>query len=189
MPAEIIQAETKYRGWCRLLLATIRLSGGEVVTREIEDHGRAACLLAYDPHRRTALVVRQLRAPVLYTTQKEYLIEAIAGLIDEGEEPEKCARREAVEEAGLRLTSIEHVTSAWTMPGISTERIDLFLGEYSQSDRVGPGGGDVDESIEVIELTLAELATMAEAGALTDLKTLLLFQTLRARRPELFTPA
>src|SRR5205085_2230228 len=89
MPAEIIEVETKYRGWCRLLLTRIRLSGGGVVTREIEDHGRAACLLAYDPRRRTAVVVRQLRAPALYAAQKEYLIEAIAGLIDEGEEAEK----------------------------------------------------------------------------------------------------
>src|SRR5438034_9977759 len=162
MPTELIEVETKYRGWCRLLLAKIKFADGRVVQREIEDHGRAACVLPYDPARRTALVIRQLRAPVLYAAREVELIEAVAGLIDEGEEPDACARREALEEAGLQLRSVERITTAWTMPGISAERMDLFLAEYSQADRIGPGGGEADESIEVIELALSEFASMAD---------------------------
>jgi hypothetical protein len=38
----------------------------------------------------------------------------------------------------------------------------------------------------VLELPLAQLAAMADAGTLTELKLLLLVQTLRLRRPDLF---
>jgi nudix-type nucleoside diphosphatase (YffH/AdpP family) len=186
MPAELIEAAPKYQGWSTLLVARIRLPDGRIVVREIEHHGRAACVLAFDPHRKTALFVRQVRAPTIYAAQPSHLLEAVAGQIEDGEAPEACARREAMEEAGLRLSTIEHVTTAWTMPGISTERMDLFLGQYSQADRVGPGGGTGDEGIEVVEVSLAETAAMSDAGALTDMKTLVLVQTLRLRRPDLF---
>ena len=186
MPAELIEAVPKYQGWSTLLLARIRMADGGVITREIEHHGRAACVLAFDPERRTALLVRQMRAPTIYAAQQWHLLEAVAGQIEDGEAPEACARREAMEEAGLRLSVIEHVTTAWTMPGISTERMDLFLGQYSQADRFGPGGGTDDEGIEVVELPLTEIAAMSDAGALTDMKTLVLVQTLRLRRPDLF---
>jgi hypothetical protein len=79
------------------------------------------------------------------------------------------------------------VAKAWAMPGVSTEQMDLYLGAYAPADWVGTGGGIEGEDIEVLEIPLAELAAMADSGALHDMKTLLLVQTLRLRRPELFT--
>jgi hypothetical protein len=75
------------------------------------------------------------------------------------------------------------------MPGISTERMHLFLAPYAEGDRVAAGGGvaDENEAIEVAEMPLAVLARRADEGGLGDLKTLLLVQTLRLRRPDLFT--
>jgi len=186
---EIVSVEPRYRGWCRLSIATIRFADGHTITREIEDHGAAACVLPYDPVRRTALLIRQLRAPPLHIAGEVAITEAPAGLIDPGEDAATTARREAMEEAGVRLTSLEQVSHAWTMPGISAERMPLFLGTYSSEDRVGAGGGESSEQIEVIEITLRELATMADAGTLADLKTFALVQSLRLRKPELFTPA
>jgi hypothetical protein len=74
------------------------------------------------------------------------------------------------------------------MPGISTERMDLFLGSYTAADRVSAGGGlaTEHEEIEVIELPLADLVALVEAGEDMDMKVLALVQTLRLRRPELF---
>jgi hypothetical protein len=53
---------------------------------------------------------------------------------------------------------------------------------------VGQGGGakGEHENITVLELPLRELAAMADAGALVDMKTVTLLQTLRLRRPDLF---
>ena len=188
MPAEIISTEIKHRGWTTFLVATIRLPDGNVVTRVIEDHGNAVAVLPYDPVRRTAILVQQLRAPPLYAEKRMHFLEAVAGRIDDGEDSESCARRETIEEAGLQLRTLERITRAWAIPGVSTEQIDLFLGEYSEADRIGAGGGadGEHENIEVIETTLARLAAMADSGALQDMKALLLLQTLRLRRPELF---
>ena len=79
-------------------------------------------------------------------------------------------------------------TTAWSMPGISTERMALYLAPFSAADRVSAGGGlaTEHESISVAEVPLAELARLADAGHLADLKTLALVQTLRLRRPDLF---
>ena len=80
---KLVDLETRFSGWCKILVATIALPDGRTFTREIEDHGRAACVLPFDTARRTAIVIRQLRAPVLYAAQRHDLFEAIAGLIND----------------------------------------------------------------------------------------------------------
>ena len=149
--AEIVTTEFKHRGWSSFLLATVKLLDGSTVTRVIEDHGNAVAVLPYDPLRRMAILVRQFRATALYAAQQRHFLEAVAGVIDPGEDAESCARRETAEEAGLALLAIEHVARAWAMPGVSTEQMDLFFGEYSEAGRINAGGGIDDESIEVLE--------------------------------------
>jgi nudix-type nucleoside diphosphatase (YffH/AdpP family) len=187
MPIEIEKRDILYKGWNTFSLATIRLENGARITRSVEDHGAVAVVLAYDPERRTALLVRQFRAPVFIAADKPDLLEAVAGLIDEGD-ADDTTRREAMEEAGLRLGALEPVGILWSTPGSSTERLDLFLAPYRESDRVGDGGGldHEHEDITVVEMPLAELARLADAGGLEDLKTFALVQTLRLRDPALF---
>ena len=189
MQHEIIDLKTLHDGWSRLFALRIRLPDGQVMKREVEDHGAAVAVLPYDPERRVAMLVRLFRAPVFHTSGQEEMLEAPAGLLDE-DDPADCARREAQEEVGLTLRSLEPVGVAWTMPGISTECMYLYLAPYGQRDRTGEGGGiaSENENIRVSEMHLADLARMADEGRLSDLKTLALVQTLRLRRPELFKP-
>ncbi|MEA2985163.1 MAG: hypothetical protein QOD94_1417, partial [Alphaproteobacteria bacterium] len=79
MPPEIIAKYALHEGWCNLLRLRIRVDSSEVI-REVEDHGRAVAVLPYDPVRRTALLIRLLRAPVLLTAGIAELLEAPAGL-------------------------------------------------------------------------------------------------------------
>jgi nudix-type nucleoside diphosphatase (YffH/AdpP family) len=157
-----------------------------MIKREIEDHGAAVCVLPYHPVRKTAVLVRQLRVPVLHAARKRETLEAIAGGIEEND-PADCARREAMEEALLKLDSLEHVFTAWTMPGISTELMYFYLAVYSGEPRPETSGGvDDDEDTLAVEIPLTDLARMADTDALPDAKTLVLLQTLRLRRPDLF---
>ncbi|HEX2655906.1 MAG TPA: NUDIX hydrolase [Xanthobacteraceae bacterium] len=183
-----IQIETIHEGFARLLIATIPVDEGQTIRREIEDHGSAVGVLPFDPARRQAILVRQFRAPTFYAAGEKETLEAVAGGIEAGEDPITTVEREVLEEAGLKLHHFEKVAACWTMPGISTERMHLYLAAYAPADRVTAGGGlDAEhEGIVVEEVPLAQLATMADAGELTDMKAFLLLQTLRLRRPELF---
>jgi nudix-type nucleoside diphosphatase (YffH/AdpP family) len=184
---EIVERKVVYKGWMTLAVAAFRLADGQIMRREVLEHGRAVSVLAYDPERRTALLVRQFRAPVFLASGETLLFEAIAGMIDGGDAAE-TARREAKEEAGLQLGDLEPVGDMWASPGVMTERIALFLAPYRLRDRVSAGGGlaEEHEDIEVVEMPLRDLAELTDQGKLADMKTLALIQTLRLRRPDLF---
>lgn len=189
MTATILDGRTIHDGWSRFSVMRVRLVDGNVVSREVEDHGNAVAVLPYDPERRVALLVEQARPAIITAGGPNSLMEAPAGLLEDGEDPAACARREAHEETGVELGELEHVAGFWSMPGISTEFMHLYLAPYHAALRTGNGGG-VDgehENITVHEIPLADLAAQADRGELADMKTALLLTTLRLRRPELFS--
>ena len=189
MKPEIIETRTLFSGWTRLLSARIRLPDGKIAVREVEDHGRAVAVLPYDDARRTLLLVRLLRAPALLAGDAADVLEAPAGMIDdEDANAEDAARRELLEETGYRVGSLERVGAAWTSPGLSTEKLDLFLAPYSVAGRENTGGGATgeDENITVEEVSASHAWAMLESGELDDLKTVTLLLFLRRRHPALF---
>jgi nudix-type nucleoside diphosphatase (YffH/AdpP family) len=185
----ILDKTLVYDGWGRFLLLDVEVANGVVVKRQLDDHGSAACVLAYNPGRRMALLASQPRVGPLFMGLEPRLAEAAAGMFDAEESGQDCARREAMEELGVRLTTLEPVGCCWSAPGVSTETIDLYLGAYDAADRVAEGGGveGEHEDIEILEVALPVLWEQALAGAVSDMKTLLLIYALHARRPELFS--
>ena len=176
-----------HKGWNTFGITTVTAPDGSRFDRALEHHGDAACVLPYDPDRRVALLVRQMRIGPLFCGDAPTLDEAAAGGLD-GEDPETAALREVFEECGVRLKALTCVGCTYAMPSVSSERIWLYLAPYGPLDRVAPGGGIADESedIEVIELRLSELAAQADNGTMKDLKTLALVQALRLKQPDLF---
>jgi nudix-type nucleoside diphosphatase (YffH/AdpP family) len=190
-PVTIAGRSVAHDGFIRLeVIAMDTVVRGEPVrlVREVHDHGNGAAVLAFDPLARTAVLVRQVRAAAVVAGTDGVLVEAIAGIVDDGETPLDTVRREAVEETGVTLGDVVEVGRPFSSPGTLTERTHLFLGEIDPGVPRGKGGGMLaeHEEIEVIEVPLAVLAEMADAREIDDLKTLLLVETLRRRRPELF---
>lgn len=185
-PARIVERHLIHEGWYRFHRVTIELSDGTRIERHLLHNGSAVMVLPYDPQRRVAMLVSQPRAGVVEAGEAP-LLEGIAGGLD-GAPPEERIVEEAMEEGGLRLGALEPVANVWSLPPVSTERVQLYLAEYRAGDRVGSGGGAEDEveAITVHEIALAELGAMALAGELADAKTLALVQALMLRRPELF---
>ncbi len=186
----IVSVRSIYQGWGRFMTAKVRLPDGSVADRQIEDHGTSVAVLPYDVERKVALLVRQPRTAATFASgdQAVEILEAIAGRWEDGSQDTDNARREAQEEVGVDLIELERVASVWSSPEVSTERVTLFIAAYTQRDRRAAGGGLAaeGESITVVELALFELAAMADAGRLSDMKTMLLVQTLRVKRPDLF---
>lgn len=186
MDARILDRQTVYDGWLSLARLSMRMPNGAIEERHVEDHGAGVALLPFDPLRRTAILISQPRAPVLLAGDPD-LLEVVAGRIEDGE-PEYTLRKEAIEEAGVKLRAIEQIAHIWSMPTISTERLHLYLAEYGPEDRIGYGGGaeDENECITVHELPLADIWARAADGRISDAKTLILVQALKIRRPDLF---
>lgn len=187
MNVRLLRTEMAYSGYVSILKAVLEEDGQEVV-REIVQQGDAVAVLPYDPERKTCMLVQLLRAPVFLHEGTDRLLEVPAGMVEAGEGALETARREVIEETGLSLMQLEHIATVWSSPGISTERVFLFLASYSGQDKIAGGGGlaDEHENITVVELPLAEVASQAASGAVYDMKTLALVSALQLRRPELF---
>lgn len=184
---KILFTETLAQAWGRLdrvSFEQVRRDG--TIQRhafEVYDHGSAAAMLLVDPERDTVLLIRQFRLGVHVNGDPAFLLEACAGLLDGGT-PEACARREAEEETGYRPRNVRHVLDAYMSPGSLTEKVSCFIGDYSEADRVAPGGGlaEEGEDIELVEIGVSAALTMIRDGLIIDAKTVMLLQHLALER-------
>jgi GDP-mannose pyrophosphatase NudK len=144
------------------------------LSHEVYRHGRAAAVLLYDAKRRVVTLVKQFRAGAYLSDGALATIEVCAGMLD-GDAPEACAIREALEETGIAIREPVLAFDAYMSPGGMSEKIACFVAPYGEADRTGTGGGvDEDEHIEVLEVPLGEAVTMIERGAIADAKTIAL---------------
>lgn len=154
---EILNKETLYQGFFKLQRVEFRhrlFAGGQsgVVSRELLYKGAAAAVIAYDAKRDQVVLVEQVRIGAYQpnSDKSPWLLELIAGMVEEGEQPEQVAMRESMEEAGLEIAQLEHVLSVWDSPGGVVERIHLFIGRVDASQAQGIHGlAEENEDIRV----------------------------------------
>lgn len=147
-------------------------------SREVYDRGNGAAILLYNRQRNSVVLTRQFRFPTYVNGNADgMLIEVCAGLLDQ-DDPVRCIRREAQEETGYRIDEVRQVFETFMSPGSVSERLFMFVGEYTPHDKVGSGGGEVHEGedIEVLELPFREAMAMVRSGAIRDAKTVMLLQ-------------
>ncbi|MDB5740533.1 MAG: hypothetical protein JWP16_1573 [Alphaproteobacteria bacterium] len=150
--------------------------------RESYDMGDGAAILLLDRTQNTVLLIKQFRWPSFERGYHELLVEVVAGKLD-GDTPETCVRREAMEEAGVTIGKAELVTWCFPSPGAVTERMSLFIGEYDTAAPRAKGGGHEDEGedIEALEMSLDAALAMVARGEIVDMKTILLLQAAKLR--------
>jgi ADP-ribose pyrophosphatase len=146
---------------------TVRYPNGTTGDLEMLRHPGAAAVLPFlddpsDPDPRV-LLIRQFR----HATDG-FLWEIPAGRRDKGEAPDATARRELREETGYSCTRLEPLTTFWTTPGFTDERIDLFL---AAGLTPGDTAREDDEVIELHEVRWSEVLRMVHAGEIDDAKS------------------
>jgi GDP-mannose pyrophosphatase NudK len=151
------------------------------LTHEVYRHGLAAAVLLYDAKRGVVTLVKQFRAGAYLSDGALATIEVCAGMLD-GDAPEACAVREALEETGVAIREPLHAFDAYMSPGGMSEKIACFVAAYGEADRVGTGGGvDADEHIEVLEVPFSEAMAMIGRGEIADAKTIALLAYAKAK--------
>jgi nudix-type nucleoside diphosphatase (YffH/AdpP family) len=177
----LIEEETLSHDWGLLKKTTFDLLRRDGTwqrqSRETYDRGNAAAVLLYCLEKKTVVLTRQFRFPVYADGDDGYVIEVVAGLLG-GDDPETCARREAEEETGYRITTLRHTFDTYASPGSIIEKISCFLAPYDPAARVSQGGGleHECEDIEVIELPFDTAVSMIGTGEINDAKTIVLLQ-------------
>ncbi len=143
------------------------------------ERGDSAAALVFDPERRTVLLTRQFRFPTL-EKGPGWILELVAGTIEDGESPESCIRREILEEIGYEALSLEPISTFYTSPGGSSERVHLFHARVDARSKAAAGGGNPSEQedIAVVEVPVPNVPALLASGDVVDAKTVIGLQWL-----------
>jgi ADP-ribose pyrophosphatase len=145
----------------------VEFPDGSVGELEMVRHPGASAVLPFlsdpggeDPQ---ILLIRQYR----YAADA-FIYEVPAGRLEPGETPESCAHRELQEETGCTAERVERLTTVYTTPGFTDERIHLFMATGLTR---GEARREADEFVENVTMTLSRALSMIKDGEIVDGKT------------------
>lgn len=177
---EIISEERMLTAFINVDSLTFRhetFAGGmsDPVNRQVYRTRQACSVLIWDAAIDRLILVRQFRIQA-HQSGEGWVIELAAGMLDEGEDPAAAAVREVAEETGYEVSSLDHITTCLTAPGVMTERIHIFYAEVSGRAGIATGLDDEGEDIETLAITPDEARAMVQSGEICDAKTIIALQ-------------
>jgi ADP-ribose pyrophosphatase len=143
---------------------TVELPNGKAASREFIRHPGAVAVVPITADGKIILV-RQYRYPL-----GKAILEVPAGKLDQGEEPDHCARRELEEETGYVANQLRRVSSIYTTPGFTDEMIHLYVADDLTLAKQCP---DEDEFLDVEAYSKEEVQKMINDGTINDAKSML----------------
>lgn len=183
MKVEILEESREYDGFFKIDKAVLKYEKfdgemSEKTTRFNFNRGDSVAVMLYDEEKNSVILVKQLRYPAYVNNGPGWILEAVAGAIDERRDVVSVARAELLEEAGYEVDDLKFISSFYVSPGGTSERIHLYLGTVHR--KIGTGGGlaDEHEDIKVVEIPLEQEVKMMETGGICDAKTIIALQWL-----------
>lgn len=147
---------------------TVKFPDGSVGEIEMIRHSGASAVVPFlsDPNGDDPqiLLLKQYRYAAL-----EEIYEVPAGRLDPGEDPRDCAIRELAEETGCTAESVEFLTTMYTTPGFTDEKIHVFMATgltHGQTEH------EADEFITLETVTLSNALELIQKGVIKDGKTI-----------------
>lgn len=122
------------------------------------------------------VLVEQFRYPASKHGQG-WLVELVAGSVEQGEDPEATIRREITEETGYQLTHLEKLVVFYTSPGGTSERIFLYRGEVRERSETELRS-DEHEDIKVLRWSEQEVRLALDQNRIADAKTIIGLQLI-----------
>lgn len=156
--------ELLYQGRVIRLVREELAFDGQTVVREIVEHPGAVVIAPVLSGERLVFV-RQYRRAV-----RRRLLELPAGTLNPGETPDRCARRELVEETGWRAGRLRRLGRFYAAPGVVSEHMTLFLADRLTRARAHR---DPEERIQCVVLPLSRALDAVRSGALCDAKSII----------------
>jgi len=188
---EVLNKEAVYQGFFRVekyRLKHTMFGGGwsSEITRELFRRGSCVAVLLYDPDADKVVLIEQFRVGAILNPDKAWLVEIVAGAIEEGETAEEVAYRESLEEAGCAIQQLMVIYEFYTTPGGSSESITLFCGKVDSTQVGGIHGLDhEDEDILVRAVDFDEVYLMLENGEIDSATPIIAIQWLALNRQKL----
>ncbi|MGQ0674673.1 MAG: NUDIX domain-containing protein [Rhodospirillales bacterium] len=188
---EIIERRVLFQSYFRLELFRVRhrkYAGGWTgeIARELFERGHAAAALLYDPKTDRTALVEQFRVGALAAGRRPWVIEIVAGIIEDGETAEEVVRREAVEEAGVAIQELLPIQTVLSSPGGASETCALFCGRADLSRAGGIHGVPAEnEETRVLVLPAADAFRLVEDGRVENAVCVVALQWLALNRDKL----
>jgi len=188
---EVLERAVCYRGFFRLerWRARFRLFAGgwsRVIEREVFERGHAAAVLLYDPGRDAVVLIEQFRLAAIEAPGGPWLIECVAGIIEEGESAADVVRRETREEAGIAVGDLIRIGEVLVSPGGSSERLALYCGRVDAGAAGGIHGlAEEGEDIRVLVMAADAALTAVADGRINTINAVIPLQWLALNRDRL----
>jgi len=188
---EVVEETPVYQGFFNMFRLKLRHTlfrggwSGEL-TRELFHRGTCVAVIPYDPVNDTVVLIEQFRVGALKYKSDPWLLEIVAGAVEEGESPQDVAHREAREEAGCALKELVRIGEFFTTPGGSSEKITLFCG-IVDTDGLGGNHGleEEDEDIRVEVVGFDQAWAYWENGTIDSAIPIVALQWLAMNRERL----
>ena len=141
------------------------------------ERGEAVAALIYVQDKESFILVRQFRFAAYVSSNNGWIDEIVAGVLED-DNPLECAKRECIEETGYEINKFNKIGFVYSTPGITSERVHLYIGYCKSSDKKYDGGGlDTEhEDIQIIEIAKEDAYKKAAQGDFKDGKTILAIQ-------------
>jgi ADP-ribose pyrophosphatase len=188
---EILDKEILYNGFFRMekyrLKHTLYAGGWSAeISRELFVRGSCVAVLLYDPHTDQVVLIEQFRAGAIIQPDRAWLVEIVAGAIEEGETAVEVAYRESIEEAGCEIQELMVINEFYTTPGGASERITLFCGKIDSTQVGGIHGLDhEDEDILVRAVDFKDAYVMLENNEIESAIPIIALQWLALNKDKL----
>lgn len=186
-----IKEKTIFSGYSQMKQFSFKIplfEGGQssTIQREVFCRAPAVAVLLIDLEAEKLILVEQFRIGSIESSESPWLLEIVAGVVDEGETPVATAIRETFEEAGCKIQALIPIHDYLPSPGFMNEKVKIFCGKIQAPSTTTIHGLAQDgENIKRHIFSVEEAFQLLDSGKILAAHTLIALLWLKSNYPSL----